>query len=156
MVFFSFLLIILSTGNRLTPLIIRNRSEKINIKFRNLYLNCDHNETVALSLAVGEWRRIKKNLLTEGWELHESSDDQVNMVLKRSELCQVCKKQEFIGIYQDSIGVFAGRPENPGPLKEVIQVKVWNLPETEVKDLQSGIICYNEKEKLLILEGYQN
>ena len=88
--------------------------------------------------------------------MHESSDDQVNMVLKRSELCQVCKKQEFIGIYQDSIGVFAGRPENPGPLKEVIQVKVWNLPETEVKDLQSGIICYNEKEKLLILEGYQN
>ncbi len=152
----SFSLIILSSGNRLTPLLIRNRSDKINVKFSNIYLDCDHNETVDLSLVKGEWRRIKKNLLNEGWEMQEPSQEQVKLVLSVSGLCRICKKQEFIGIYQDNIGVYAGRPGNPGPLKEVIQVKVWNLPETEVEDLQAGIICYNEKEKLLILEGYQN
>ncbi len=133
-----------------------NDGENISMKITVFYTSCCHEETVNRSLSKNEWEQMLATLKKDGWELKRSSIGEVELNKELLELCTGCKKQEFIGIYQDEIGVYAGTPKKPGPLKQVIPVKIAQLPEEEVNDLREGIVCQETRDKLLMIEGYQN
>ena len=150
------LYIVVNTGKNPFLPMFNHEHENINMKFTVFYASCRHEETIDQKSSKNHWEQMLETLSKDGWELNKRSKGEVELSKELLELCTGCKKQEFIGIYQDEIGVYAGTPENPGPLKQVIPVKIARLPEEEVNDLKEGIICQETRDKLLIIEGYQN
>jgi hypothetical protein len=144
-----------SGRNPFLPLLGKNKAP-LSIRLTSTYASCRHEEVVEETIAHDQWEAGLDSLIADGWELKRISPVRVELGKELFALCTDCREKEFIGIYGDEIGVYAGSPERPGPLKQVIPVKIGKLPAEEVADLRAGIVCEETKEKLLILESYQN
>lgn len=154
-IFGALYVVIDSGGNPFLPLLSKGK-EPFNMELTSYYVSCRHEEVAEQRISHDQWEEVLDALIEDGWELKRISQTEVELGKELFALCTGCREQEFIGIYGDEIGVYAGSPERPGPLKEVIPVKIGRLPTEEVNDLQAGIVCQEIKEKLLILESYQN
>lgn len=125
----------------------------LSLEINGLYLECQHSETqyqeITGSALPDLLREDNKNLVLSGY-----TGEKLVLTEEITGLCPLCREEEFIGIYEDHIAVYAGLPHRPGPVKNVTAIKIRGLPEQEVRDLSAGIIFQDEKEKLLILEAY--
>ncbi|HEY8391165.1 MAG TPA: BofC C-terminal domain-containing protein [Capillibacterium sp.] len=157
-------LILLGTGagflartGKLSPVLTRviNR-EEITAEFVTLYTQCQHEEKLTRTYPHQNWAATLEELFRDGWLITSFAAERVALQKKADDLCRTCREEEFIGIYGREIGVYAGSPEQPGPLKQIIPVDIGQLPPAEIADLRAGIICDQPQDKWRILEGYQN
>jgi len=130
--------------------------EEVTVEFTTLYTECQHEEGVKGNYPQKNWSTVLEELSQEGWIITSFATERVELWKKAVDLCQHCREQEFIGVYGKEIGVFAGSPDQPGPLKQVIPVDIGRLPPAEIADLRAGIICNKPQDKWRILEGYLN
>lgn len=125
----------------------------LSLEINDLYLECLHSETryreITESALADLFREFNNSLVLSGY-----SEEKLVLTGEITGLCPICQEEEFIGIYEEHIAVYAGLPHRPGPVKNVTSIKIQGLPEQEVRDLAAGIIFQDEKEKLLILEAY--
>ncbi|NLC54044.1 MAG: hypothetical protein GX770_08785 [Firmicutes bacterium] len=126
------------------------------LEYTTSYTGCQHEERKEERHAQSARTALLTRLTNEGWMITHFATDQVELAKEVSALCRGCEEQEFVGIYGNEIGVYAGSPEKPGPLKQVIPVNISRLPQAEIDDLRAGIVCHETQEKWRILEGYQN
>ncbi|NLW56839.1 MAG: hypothetical protein GX050_09575 [Firmicutes bacterium] len=109
-----------------------------NMRLISFYASCRHEEAAEEAIRHDQWEVMLDTLIEDGWELKRISPTEVELGKEFFALCPDCREKEFIGIYGDEIGVYAGSPERPGPLKQVIPVKIGKLPAEEVNDLRAG------------------
>ncbi len=148
--------VLYDSGRKLfLPLFVMGKAS-YNMQLTTFYASCRHEETTEEAIASEQWEGRLNTLEEDGWELKRISPVKVELRKELFALCPDCREKEFIGIYGDEIGVYAGSPERPGPLKQIIPVKIERLPAEEVEDLRAGIVYQETKEKFLILESYQN
>lgn len=67
--------------------------------------------------------------------------------------CVNCRNYQFLGVVEQSVAVIRGTPEKPGPIQEKTALKIEDLPQLELEDLQKGIPFKNGNEKLQLIEG---
>ena len=125
----------------------------VTLQITDIFLGCRHRESRQEEIAAGELPA----LLGEMQENRKTSVFTGEVVVLNGEfpgLCPVCQEEEFIGVYQGYVAVYAGRPGRPGPVKEMTFLNIQGLPEEEIADLEAGITFAGQKEKLHILEAY--
>ncbi|NLW60497.1 MAG: hypothetical protein GX073_09190 [Firmicutes bacterium] len=126
------------------------------LEYTAFYTGCQHEERREERHAPQNRAALLERLTGEGWVITNFTAGRVALAKDVAKLCRDCQEQEFVGIYGNEIGVYAGSPEKPGPLKQVIPVDISRLPQAEIDDLRAGIVCHEAQEKWRILEGYQN
>ena len=126
------------------------------LEYTAFYTGCQHEERKEEQHSQQTWTALLTRLTNEGWVITDFATDRAELGKEVAELCRECQEKEFVGIYGNEIGVYAGTPEKPGPLKQVIPVNISRLPQAEIDDLKAGIVCHEAHEKWRILEGYQN
>jgi|GEM_PF-1671992 len=132
----------------------QERPDEIRVNVIDYYLGCHHHEDRTLEFSEADFRSFLSELIDD-WEIRETDKKGTKILtMKIPGLCSICQNQEFLGIDQDIIVVYHGRPDRPGPVKEITKIKVLGLPENEIMDLKTGVTYEHEREKLLILEGY--
>ena len=126
------------------------------IKYITFYTGCQHEAVTEESRPRKSRNGLLESLSKEGWIITSYVTDRAELQKEETDLCLRCREKEFVGIYGNVIGVYAGSPETPGPLKQVIPVNIRQLPPAEIKDLEEGIVCNETQDKWQILEGFQN
>ncbi|HHT04681.1 MAG TPA: hypothetical protein GXZ97_00240 [Hydrogenispora sp.] len=126
------------------------------LEYTTFYTGCQHEERKEERHAQQKRTTLLARLTNEGWVITNFATERVELGKEVAKLCRECQEKEFVGIYGNEIGVYAGSPEKPGPLKQVIPVDISRLPQAEIDDLKAGIVCHEAQEKWRILEGYQN
>lgn len=132
------------------------KKEGFSVIFTIFHSECQHKEVTEESYPPQKWAPLLEDLSEKGWLITTFATDRAELQKETEDLCSQCREKEFIGIYGNEIGVYAGSPETPGPLKQVIPVNIEQLPPAEIQDLRAGIICNEAQDKWQILEGYQN
>lgn len=146
----------LTLGIPALPSISQRGNEGFSIIFTTFHSECQHKEVSTESYPSPKWAPVLEDLSQKGWMIANFATDHAELQKEAEGLCHRCRENEFVGIYGNEIGVYAGSPEIPGPLKQVIPVKIEQLPPAEIQDLRAGIICNEAQDKWQILEGYQN
>ena len=59
----------------------------------------------------------------------------------------------FLGIFEDKVAVFRGKPELYRRLVRVVGIPISGLPDFEVRNLERGIPFNGEEELSLLLES---
>lgn len=148
---------LLAQNGKLSPIISRVLTrEEVIVELITSYTECQHEEGVTAKYPQKKWADVLEEHSRDGWVIASFAAERVELRKKVADLCRDCREQEFIGIYGQEIGVYAGSPDQPGPLKQVIPVDIGRLPPAEIEDLRTGIICNQPQDKWRILEGYQN
>ncbi|HHX02632.1 MAG TPA: hypothetical protein GX739_08255 [Firmicutes bacterium] len=62
-------------------------------------------------------------------------------------------EQLYVGIHDQYVAIFKGRPGVGGILVEKTEIPIDKLPEFEVRNLRAGIPFASEEQKYSILEG---
>jgi hypothetical protein len=132
------------------------RKEGYSIILTVFHSECQHREVTEDNYQPQKWASLLEDFSQKGWMITSFATDHAELQKEAVGLCAQCQEKEFVGIYGNEIGVYAGSPETPGPLKQVIPVNIEQLPPAEIQDLRAGIICHEAQDKWKILEGYQN
>lgn len=125
----------------------------IYLKEIDTFLGCRHSMYQEEKLVSSQFQERLKKLGTE-WRLEAFGDGEMVLHKNKQGICAECQASEFLGVYLNSIAIYHGKPERPGPVKEVTPITVNGLPEKEVNDLKKGVSYQDVEEKLAILEGY--
>lgn len=123
------------------------------LQITDIYLGCRHSENRQEQITTGELP-IFLGKMQENREISVFTGEVLVLNGEFPGLCPVCQEEEFIGVYQGYVAVYAGRPGRPGPVKEMTLLNIQGLPEEEIADLESGIAFAGQEEKLRILEAY--
>lgn len=142
----------LSFNKSLLPQKPEAKTESITVQVTDLYLGCQHTEEYSKVIKSEELSTLLKEV--EDWEIKRVDKKNLILTRKNNGLCPICRQEEFLGIHGENIVIYFGRPDRPGPVKEVTPIKILSLPEKEIADLKRGVVFKDQKEKLLILEGY--
>jgi c-di-GMP-binding flagellar brake protein YcgR len=112
---------------------------------------CGHSEERFTRISQAKLRVFGQSY--QGWRIEGRQGNL--LVLKKTEdgLCAICQSEEFLGIASGKVAVVHGRPNRPGPVKELTTLSFDDLPEAEREDLRRGIVFRNSREKLQLLEG---
>lgn len=120
-------------------------------------------ESQKLHTVCGHWESKRTEYRKEGSfkAIIKNYSQQVEKVNNQSyrylesshDLCDSCRKNQFLGLDDRQIAVFRGTPQNPGPITEKIEIDLDKLPLEEIEDLKKGIPFRDGKEKLQLLEG---
>lgn len=132
------------------------KREGFTLKYTAYYTGCQHEKSYEEDHPRQTWPELLAKLTDDGWVITNFARERVEAEKQLAKLCPQCAEKEFIGVYGNEIGVFAGSPEQPGPLKQVIPVNISRLPQAEIDDLKAGIVCDEAQDKWRILESYQN
>ena len=147
----------LAQTGQLSPVLSRVFSrEEVTVELATFYTACRHEEETTEKYPQKKWAAFLEEISRDGWQITAFTTERVELKKEAADLCRSCREEEFIGLYGQEIGVYAGRPEQPGPLKQIIPVDIGRLPPAEIADLRAGIICDQPQDKWRILEGYQN
>jgi hypothetical protein len=133
-----------------SPPTIQARIPKVHLTLMTIYKRCGHKEEMSKI-----FERDLEEIFEEykGWRIESDQKDNVLLVDEASGLCPICEREEFLGIFQDKVAVFHGRPMRRGPVKEVSSLEVKDLPSQEAEDLSQGIHIKDIRERLQLLEG---
>ncbi|HEX2952983.1 MAG TPA: BofC C-terminal domain-containing protein [Bacillota bacterium] len=133
------------------PEVIRSAAPEVQMLLVRVCARCGHTEEHFDRLTEAKLKMIGQSY--QGWSI-EGKEGNV-LILKRTEegLCSVCQKEQFFGIAKEKVVIYYGRPNRPGPVKEITSIPYDRLPEQEREDLSRGIIIRNSREKLQLLEG---
>lgn len=125
----------------------------VTVQITDIYLGCRHSENRQEQIATGELPAFLGKI-HENREISVCTGEALVLNGEFPGLCPVCQEEEFIGVYQGYVAVYAGRPGRPGPVKEMTLLSIEGLPGEEVADLETGITFAGREEKLHILEAY--
>ncbi len=123
------------------------------VQITDTYLGCRHSENHQEQIITGELPVFLEKM-QENREISIFTGEVLVLNGEFPGLCPVCQEEEFIGVYQGYVAVYAGRPGRPGPVKEMTLLSIEGLPGEEVADLETGITFAGREEKLHILEAY--
>ena len=126
------------------------KTPEVRLTLITVYRKCGHTEDKSETTET-DIREI--SLKYKGWRMESNQNDDILLTRDVLELCPVCEREEFMGIFQEKVAVFHGRPYKRGPVKEVLSLEIKDLPEQETQDLAEGIVLNDNREKLRLLEG---
>ncbi|NLY88164.1 MAG: hypothetical protein GX085_00855 [Firmicutes bacterium] len=125
----------------------------VTLQITDIYLGCRHSENHQDEVTAVELPVLLKKM-QENRKISVFTGEVLVLNGEFPGLCPVCQEEEFIGVYQGHVAVYAGRPGRPGPVKEMTLLNIQGLPEEEIADLETGITFMGLEEKLRILEAY--
>ncbi|MBP2628226.1 MAG: hypothetical protein H6Q68_2937 [Firmicutes bacterium] len=123
-----------------------------------LYLKCKDEEvlrTKPTEKLVGLTIYQLQNVY-QGWVFDKFDTDEVHMTLKIDGYCREHANNMFIGIQDDRVAVFYGKPDSKRIVKEVTNIQVNKLMVQDVEELKQGLAVSSTEELLRTLEGMQS
>lgn len=121
------------------------------LESQKLYNICGHVESKRTEYhREGPFKAVIEN---HSKEIKKVNNQSYTYLENNHDLCDSCKKNQFLGLDGQQIAVFRGVPSKPGPITERIVINLNKLPGAEVEDLKKGIPFQDGKEKLQLLEG---
>ncbi|RQD77491.1 MAG: hypothetical protein D5R97_02160 [Candidatus Syntrophonatronum acetioxidans] len=133
------------------------------VYFQKIYRDCEHQvvkiskedeedfpEGFSPTSFAGLTRQDLSSLIPAGWEIKKFSSREITLHKVLQGACPACTEERYIGIFQDKIAIFQGKPPH-GILKEITSYEVKEIYRQE---LEEGIPFADEKEKRRILESY--
>lgn len=120
------------------------------LKVRKIY-SCGHEDSKFVEYQSE--RPFKAVIKNHSKQIKKVNNQSYTYLEKDQDLCDSCRTNQFLGLNGQSIAVFRGTPENPGPMTEKITINLAKLPEEEIEALKVGIPFRDGKEKLQLLEG---
>lgn len=91
-----------------------------------------------------------------GWNFEKIDSNEVYMTLQVDSYCREHANNMFIGIQDDSVAVFYGKPGPKAILKEITKIQLNKLMPEDVEELKRGMIVQSKEELLRTLEGMQS
>lgn len=123
-----------------------------------VYLKCNDEEILRtkpteklVGLTIFQLQKVY-----QGWVFDKFDSDEVNMVLKVDSFCREHANNMFIGIQDDNVAVFYGKPDDRPIIKEMTNIKTSQLMAEDVEELKNGIVINSKEELLKTLEGMQS
>lgn len=123
-----------------------------------VYLKCNDEEIVRtkptekiVGLTIYQLQRVY-----QGWGIDKFDKDEVTMTLKIDAYCREHTNNMFIGIQDDKVAVFYGKPGPKAIIKEITTISVGSLRNQDIEELQRGMIVQSTEELLRTLEGMQS
>jgi hypothetical protein len=124
---------------------------------RLIYLKCNDEEVFrtkpAENLIGLNINQVQK--VYAGWTIEKFDVKEVAMSLKVDSYCREHANNMFIGIKDDHVAVFYGRPGPKAIVKEVTNITVSHLSSEDVTELKHGMVIQSREELLRTLEGLQ-
>lgn len=116
------------------------------------FIGCGHTETI-IQKYLSE--KALKSALTHypGFQLKKRQNHFQLYINQINGYCSSCQNNHFLGLIDQKVVIFRGTPKKPGPIEEETPIKISDLPELELKDLEKGIPFKNSREKLQLIEG---
>lgn len=125
---------------------------------KTLYLRCNDEEVLKTKPAE---RLVGLNIyqmqkIYQGWDFETFDNNEAVMTLKVDSFCREHANNIFIGVKDDHVAVFYGRPGYKPIIKEVTSIEVSKLMPHDIEELQKGMIVQSKEELLRKLEGMQS
>jgi len=123
-----------------------------------VYLKCNEEEvlhTKPTEKLVGLTIYQLQNIY-QGWVIDKFDTDEVHMTLKIDGYCREHANNMFIGIQDDRVAVFYGKPNSKRIVKEITNIQIKTLMAQDVEELKQGLIVGSTEELLRTLEGMQS
>lgn len=121
------------------------------------YIDCNEDETIrgkAAEDVIGMTRDEVAALYRE-WQIESFGRDKVVLKLAVEGVCKQHRQEQFLGIRDNKVAIYYGKPTEKPILKEVIAIKVDSLVGQVREELQKGIPFHSEEERLRIMEGLE-
>ncbi|SFL82140.1 BofC C-terminal domain-containing protein [Pelosinus propionicus] len=123
-----------------------------------LYLKCNEEEVLKtkptenlIGLTIYQMQKIY-----EGWDFEKFDTNEAVMTLKVDGYCREHANNIFIGIKDNHVAVFYGRPGYKPIVKEITAIQVNKLMPQDIEELQKGMVVQSKEELLRTLEGMQS
>lgn len=121
------------------------------LESQKLHTICGHMESKRTEYHMEEsFKAVIKNYAKH---INKVNNQAYTYIESNLDLCDSCRKNQFLSTAGQQIAVFRGTPQKPGPITEKIPINLNKLPEEELEDLKRGIPFKDGKEKLQLLEG---
>ena len=125
---------------------------------RITYLKCNDQEVLRtkpteklIGLTIHQLQKVY-----QGWVIDKFDQDEVDMTLKIDSYCREHANNMFIGIQDNKIAVFYGKPGSRAIVKEITNISVSSLMPQDIEELQRGMVVQSTEELLRTLEGMQS
>jgi len=123
-----------------------------------VYLKCNDEETFRTKPAdnlVGlNLNQVQK--VYAGWTIDKFDTQVVEMNLKVDSYCREHANNMFIGVKDDHVAVYYGKPGPKAILKEMTQIPVNRLSTQDADEIKRGLSVQSREELLRTLEGLQS
>ncbi|WP_378955635.1 BofC C-terminal domain-containing protein [Pelosinus sp. sgz500959] len=125
---------------------------------RMVYLKCKDEEVLKtkpteklVGLTIYQLQKVY-----QGWVIDKFDSDEVDMTLKVDSYCREHANNMFIGIQDDKVAVFYGKPGPRSIVKEITSIQINHLMPQDIEELHHGIVVQSTEELLRTLEGMQS
>ncbi len=125
---------------------------------RIVYLKCNDEEVLRtkptdklVGLTIYQLQKVY-----QGWVIDKFDQDEVDMTLKIDSYCREHANNMFVGIHDNKVAVFYGKPGSRPIVKEITSIPVSSLRKQDIEELQRGMIVQSTEELLRTLEGMQS
>lgn len=133
-------------------------TNETNIVQKILYLKCNEEEILRtkptenlVGLNIFQMQKIY-----QGWEFEKFDTNEAVMTLKVEGYCREHANNIFIGVKDEHVAVFYGKPGSKPILKEITSIQINKLMPQDVEELQRGMVVQSKEELLRTLEGMQS
>ncbi|MBC8016471.1 MAG: BofC C-terminal domain-containing protein [Sporomusaceae bacterium] len=123
-----------------------------------VYLKCNDEELLRtkpteklVGLTIYQLQKVY-----QGWVFDKFDNDEVDMSLKVDSYCREHANNMFVGISDDNVAIFYGKPGSRPIIKEKTNIKASQLMAEDVEELKHGIVVSSQEELLRTLEGMQS
>lgn len=123
-----------------------------------MYLKCNDEEVIRtkpteklVGLTIYQLQKVY-----QGWMIDKFDSDEVHMTLKVDSYCREHANNLFIGIQDDKVAVFYGKPGSKSIVKEITNIPLSSLMSQDIEELKHGMIVQSTEELLRTLEGMQS
>lgn len=123
-----------------------------------IYLKCNDEEVLRtkpteklVGLTIYQLQKVY-----QGWVFDKFDTDEVDMTLRVDSYCREHANNMFIGIQDDYVAVFYGKPGSKPIMKERTNIQTSHLMAEDVEELKHGIAVSSKEELLRTLEGMQS
>ncbi|MDR3592927.1 MAG: BofC C-terminal domain-containing protein [Negativicutes bacterium] len=123
-----------------------------------LYLRCNDEEVFRtkpaenlIGLNIYQLQKVYN-----GWTIEQFDTQTVEMSLKVDSYCREHANNMFIGMKDEFVAVYYGRPGPKAIVKEVTAIPVSRLSGEDAEELRRGLVVKNREDLLRTLEGMQS
>jgi hypothetical protein len=128
------------------------------IKYKTIYKKCGHIEEreskPSVDLLGLDYEKAVNRFLD--WNIETFTKEEVVLIAEVNGFDKDCLENSYLGIKDGAVAVFYGKPGEGKVVKKQTNILVANLPQSEIADLEKGIIINSEEELYEILEGLSN
>lgn len=123
-----------------------------------LYLKCNDEEILRtkpteklVGLTIYQLEKVY-----QGWTFDKFDRDEVDMTLRVDNYCREHANNMYIGIQDDHVAVFYGKPGSRSIVKEKTSIPVNKFMPQDIEELRHGMVVQSQEELLRTLEGMQS